>query len=181
VITGHLGIAAVIRRGWPGASLLWLLPASLAPDLLDAVFAIAGICNPYGLYSHTVPVAALQAAVLGGAALLTTGSRTTALATAAVVLAHLPADMITGHKLFWPGGPLIGLNLYAHPVLDFLLEAPIALGGWWLVRRSGAAPRWAMYTAMAVALVLIQGVVDSAVIAGLYKPSACATTSLTTP
>jgi hypothetical protein len=181
VITGHLGVAAVIRRGWPGASLFWLLPASLAPDLLDVAFAFAGFCNPYGLYSHTIPAAALQAAVLGGAALLITGSRTTALATATVVLAHLPADVITGYKLFWPGGPLMGLDLYARPLLDFLLEVPIALGGWWLLRRTPppGAPRWATSALAAVALVLIQGVLDSAVIKGLDKPSACETTPLT--
>jgi hypothetical protein len=176
VITGHLGLAAVVRRGWPGASLYWLLPAALAPDLVDVAFAAARICNPYGLYSHTVPSAVLQAAVLGGAALLFTGSRTTALAAAALVLAHLPADVITGYKLFWPGGQLIGLNLYAHPLLDFLLELPIALGGWWLLRRAPGVPRWATTVTAAVALVLIQGVIDSAVIQGFDKPTACEAT-----
>jgi hypothetical protein len=170
VITGHLGIAAAVRSRWPAASLLWLLPASIAPDLLDVVLALLGVCNPYGLYSHSVPAAALLAVVLGGAAFLGTGSRTTGLAVAALVLLHLPADMITGNKIFWPGGPLIGLDLYSHPVLDFVLEALIALGGWWLLRRAAAVPRWAAVGVAACALVLVQAAFDGAV---LHKPSAC--------
>jgi hypothetical protein len=171
VITGHLGVAAAIRSGWRDASLLWLLPASIAPDLLDAAYAAVGFCNPYGLYSHTVPVAALLGAVLGTIAYLGTGSRTTAMATGLVVLAHLPPDLITGHKVYWPGGPLLGLELYRHRALDFLVELPVALGGWWLLRRSGGAPRWAVVGAAAGALVAVQATFD---IAKIMKPTACA-------
>ena len=31
------------------ASLWWLLPAAIAPDLLDIGYAAAGVCNPLGL------------------------------------------------------------------------------------------------------------------------------------
>jgi hypothetical protein len=170
VITGHLGVAAAVRSGWRDASLLWLLPASIAPDLLDVAFSLLGVCNPHGLYSHSVPVAAVLGAVLGGTAFLSTGSRTTGLAVAALVLLHLPADLITGRKIYWPGGPLIGLELYSQPVLDFALEACIALGGWWLLRRDAAVPRWATLAVAACALVLVQAAFDGAF---LHKPSAC--------
>jgi hypothetical protein len=172
VITGHLGVAAAARSGWRGTSLLWLLAASIAPDILDVAYWLGGICNPNGLYSHTVPAAGLLAVVVGGMAYLTTGSRPTALAAALMVLAHLPLDLITGYKLYWPGGPLLGLRLYDHRFLDFLMELPLALGGWWLLRRSGSgAPRWAVGAAAGCALVVVQASFN-AVERGL-KPSAC--------
>lgn len=171
MITGHLGIAAAARSRWPGISLPWLLAASLAPDLLDVGYALAGFCSPYGLYSHTVPAAVLLAAVLGGGALLATGSRTAGLVTAAVVLAHLPLDLVTGHKLYWPGGELHGLDFYRRPLLDFLAEAPVVAAGWLLVRRSGRAPRWATTGFALLGVLLFQGTFD--LLGRGLKPTGC--------
>ena len=171
MITGHLGVAAAARGRWPVVSLYWLLPAAIAPDLLDVGYALIGVCSPYGLYSHTVPAAALTAAVLGGAAFLATGSRATGLVIAGVVLAHLPLDLVTGHKIYWPGGPLLGLSWYDRPVLDFLVEVPIVAGGWWLLRKSRRGPRWAAMGAAIVALVAGQGAFD--LLHRKLKPSAC--------
>ncbi len=171
MITGHLGVAAAARGRWPVVSLLWLLPISIAPDLLDVGYGMMGICSPYGLYSHTVPAAALTGAVLGGIAFLATGSRAAGLLTAAVVLAHLPLDLVTGHKIFWPGGPLIGLRLYDRPLLDFLCELPVTLGGWWLLRRDPRAPRWATAGVAALLLVSVQGTFD--LLHRGIKPSGC--------
>jgi hypothetical protein len=164
-------VAAAARGRWPVVPLFWLVPAAVAPDLLDVMYALAGICSPYGLYSHTLPAAALTAAVLGAAAWLTTGSRAAGFLVAGVVLAHLPLDFVTGYKLYWPGGPLLGLQLYDHPWLDFLVEVPIVLGGWWLLRRSGRAPRWAAVGAAAVGLILLQGTFD--LLHRSLKPTAC--------
>jgi hypothetical protein len=151
--------------------LLWLMPVAIAPDLLDVAYALAGVCSPYGLYSHTIPAAALTGAVLGGIAFLATGSRTAGLVTAAVVMAHLPLDLVTGRKIYWPGGPLLGLSLYQRPLLDFLAEVPIALGGWWLLRRSGRGPHWAAVGLAALGLVVVQAAFDG--VSGNLKPSAC--------
>ena len=159
--------------------LLWLLPLSVAPDLLDVGYALAGICSPYGLYSHTVPAAALTAAVLGGIAFLATGSRSAGLVSAAVVLAHLPLDLVTGYKIYWPGGPLVGLHLYEHPLLDFLVEVPVVLAGWWLLRRAGRGPHWTSLAAAALALVLVQGVFD--VLHRGLKPTGCKWSAVAEP
>lgn len=171
MITGHLGVAAAARGQWPVVSFLWLLPVSIAPDLLEVAYALSGICSPYGLYSHTVPAAALTGAVLGGVAFLATGSRAAGVLTAGVVLAHLPLDFVTGQKLFWPGGPLMGLHLYERPLLDFLVEVPVVLGGWWLLRRNGRGPRWATMGAAALGLVILQGTFD--VVQRSIKPTGC--------
>lgn len=172
MIVGHVGVAAATRSVWRRASLPWMLVACAAPDLVDVAFAIAGVCNPYGLYSHTVPAAALLAAVVGGAALLVTGSRATALACALMVMLHLPPDLVTGYKIFWPGGPMLGLHVYARPFLDFVIEAPILLAGWWLLRRSRGAPAWA--TSVPVLLVLLAGQATLDMAGSGLKPTACA-------
>jgi hypothetical protein len=178
VIFGHLGLAAAVRGRWPSASLLWLLPASVAPDVLDVAMAVTGICNPDGLYSHTIPVVALLAALVGGAAYLMPRGReagSTALATAggcaAVIVLHPVLDLLTGHKLFWPGGPLVGLRLYEHPFVDFLLESALVILGWLLLRRSRAVPRWATAPATVYAVLALQGVGNLS--RGSLKPNAC--------
>ncbi|MFL5620616.1 MAG: hypothetical protein ACJ79A_19735 [Gemmatimonadaceae bacterium] len=175
MITGHLGIAGAVYSGRRDSSLVWLLGASMAPDVVDALFVVAGSCNPSGLYSHTFPAAVLIAAVTGAIAYFATGQRVTGVLAAVLVLAHLPPDYVTGRKLFWPGGELLGLRLYDHPLADFAVEALIAAGGWWLVRSRRWAPRWATgWLALAV-LLLFQGALDVVgARRGGVKPNACA-------
>lgn len=179
MITGHLGVAGILRSGSRRRTstvlLLALLAASVAPDILDTVYFLLGFCSPYGLFSHTLYVVALQAGVLGGMSFLVTGSRATALSFAGVVLLHLPADLITGHKIMIPGGDLIGLYLYAHATLDWAVETPLALLGWWLLRRSGRAPTWASSIGAAVFLVILQTAVAGYALTHMtgVKPSAC--------
>jgi hypothetical protein len=172
VIVGHLGVAAALARLRPRVSLWWLVPAAIAPDLLDVGYALGGICNPFGLYSHTLPAAILLAAVLAGAALLA-GRRETAPFLALVVLLHLPADFITGQKLYWPGGALHGLRLYDRPLADFLFESVIVAGGWLLLRGSSDTPVWARRRGSLAALIAVQATF-AVLHEHLTKPTACA-------
>lgn len=175
MIAGHLGIAGAAYSGRRDSSLPWLLGASMGPDVVDGLYVVAGICNPYGLYSHTLPAAALIAAVTGAIAYFATGRRVTGVLAAVLVLAHLPPDYVTGRKLFWPGGELLGLRLYEQPLLDFVVEALIATAGWWLVRSRQWAPRWATGWAALAVLLLLQGALDIAgARRGSTKPNACA-------
>ena len=169
----------MVRSGWPRTSLLWLLPASVAPDVLDVCAAVTGICNPYGLYSHTIPAVVLLASVVGAAAYFSgtrVGTHADALPTALgcilVIVLHPVLDFLTGHKLLWPGGELVGLGLYRWPLVDFALESAIVIAGWLMLRRSRAVPRWASALAALCALVLLQGVGNFALPA--MKPTACA-------
>jgi hypothetical protein len=179
VITGHLGIAGFARslqRDRPSTAVfVALLLASLAPDCLDVLYALFGVCNPYGLYSHTVHSVVVQAAVIGGAALLVTGSRGLAVTFASVVLLHIVGDYFTGQKLLLPGGELVGLRWYDRPLLDFLLELPILVGGWWMLRRSGQAARWAVSVRTVALMVLLQTAFDirAALSKQGIKPNAC--------
>ena len=175
MIAGHLGLAGAAHAGRRDSSLAWLLGAAMAPDVVDGLFVLVQRCNPHGLYSHTLPAAALIAAVTGAVAYFATGQRATGLLAVVLVLAHLPLDYVTGRKLFWPGGDLAGLRLYDHPFADFVLEAAMAAAGWWLVRSRGRAPRWATGWHALAALLLLQGALN--IVGnrrGGVKPSACA-------
>jgi hypothetical protein len=174
VITGHLGIAGAAHATRRDSSILWLLVATLAPDFVDALFVVARRCNPYGLYSHTLPAAALLAVVVGALAYFFTDQRATGVLAALLVLGHLPLDFITGRKLFWPGAELMGLRLYEHPIPDLVIEFALVLFGWWLLRRREWAPPWATGRAALVVLFLIQLSVETAgTIKGGTKPSSC--------
>ena len=158
---------------------LALMLASLLPDVVDVGYSIAGICSPYGLYSHTVHAVVLQAALAGGVVLLATGSRSMTALFVAVVLLHIPADFFTGHKLLLPGGEMVGLRLYDVPLHDFLLEVPILVAGWWLLRRSGRGPAWTSAVWVLVAVIVVQGVFDALRLGegGRLKPSRCFSSS----
>jgi hypothetical protein len=179
VITAHLGIAAMaraaVREPLKPFHLLLLFGASVVPDAMDVLYWVTGVCSPYGLYSHTLPALLLQAAVIGGIAFLVTGSRVVALLFVTVVMLHMPGDLITGRKLVMPGGEMAGLRLYDQPVTDWLVEVPVVILGWWILRRSGRAPRWASSVWALVLMLLVQTQFDAyAQIQGHgVKPNAC--------
>ena len=164
MIIGHLGIAAalgtMLRAPMRTGRLIALCAAAFAPDVVDGLLALAGECNPVGLYSHTIPAVALEAAVVGGLALLLTNSRAAAALFATVVVLHPVGDFFTGSKLLLPGGDVHGLNLYDRALIDFILEASLAVGGWWLIRRAAIAPRWAISKWTLAAFLVAQGLLD---------------------
>ena len=180
MITGHLGIAGAAHATRRDSTLIVLLGASMAPDVVDALFVVARSCNPHGLYSHTIPAATLLAIVVGALAYFVTGQRATGVLAALLVLAHVPLDFITGNKLFWPGDELRGLRLYNFPVADFVVEGVLTTLGWWFLRSREWAPRWAVGRGALIAILLLQGATD---VVGKrrdgVKPSACA--SVTEP
>lgn len=185
MITGHFGIASLARstsRARTSSALLVAFAlASIAPDIVDIGYYVVGICSPYGLYSHTIPAVVLEAAIIAGAAWLITHSRGTALALGIVVLLHLPADFITGHKLLMPGGEMAGLYLYDRPFIDFLTEVPIAALGWWALRKRATAPQWATSFWILALVVGTQTAFDAAgAVSGKgVKPNACFPRSIT--
>jgi membrane-bound metal-dependent hydrolase YbcI (DUF457 family) len=179
MIVGHLGIAAGARAldtREPDlrAPLLWLLAASVAPDILDGAYSLGQYCNPAGAFSHSLPAAGILAMMFGIAAFLHTRSVATALLVALLVMLHLPPDYITGRKVLWPGAPVIGLYIYRWPWLDFLVELPFVAAGWWMLRRAKYTPRWAVSVLMLAALLLVQAGFDiSNQIKGPGTPRSC--------
>jgi hypothetical protein len=137
VYAGHVGLA-LGAKGFRNALPLWILiVASQLPDWADATLCLAGIGSVTpGMLSHSIPAIGLL--TLGGALVYLAATRdvTGASLVAALVISHALGDYITGLKPTWSGGPMIGLQLYRHPVIDFLLEAVVILVGWMIYRAS---------------------------------------------
>lgn len=134
---GHIGFglgAYSFRKTLP----LWLiLVAAQVPDWLDAGYCIADINRgPYGLYTHGFIPIGIATIVFGVLTYAFTGDLTGAMIVALVVASHWFLDYLTGNKPTWPGGPVVGLNLYSRPVIDVMLESATILAGWLLYRRT---------------------------------------------
>jgi hypothetical protein len=135
VYAGHLGFALAgkgVRKDAP----LWLLV--LATQGCDWLQVVACMRDPdtSALWSHSIPAVAALAVAFAVAAYLVTRNGAVALLGGAVAVSHIGADYLTGLKPTWPGGPLIGLDLYAYPGGDFLLESAVIAAGWLIYRRS---------------------------------------------
>src|SRR6202049_2466403 len=161
---GHVGATLAAKRVRGSIGLLVLLVATYAPVWVDMGMWVAGAYNPAGILSHSIP-AVLVLMLVGftgyGAA---TRDWTGALVIAAVILSHMLLDWITGYKPTWPGGPMIGLNLYDYPVADLVAEGIVIFIGALLYRRTLPARRrpWADISIMLGALLVLQLTIDIA-------------------
>lgn len=134
---GHIGFslgAYSFRKTLP----LWLLLiAAQVPDWLDAGYCLADVSRgPYGMYTHGFLPIGTAAVIFALVAYAITRDVTGAVIVALVVASHWPLDYLTGIKPTWQGGPIVGMNLYARPLVDFVLESATILAGWLLYRRT---------------------------------------------
>lgn len=135
--TGHIGLALGahgLRKSIP----LWLLIlASQLPDWADAGLCLADIRTPIpGVYSHSLPAIGVLALVAALAYCILERDPAGMALVALVVISHAGGDYLTGFKPTWPGGPVMGLELYRRPAIDFAIESLVVLGGWVLYRRT---------------------------------------------
>ena len=161
---GHVGAALAAKRVRRGIGLLVLLVATYAPDWVDTGFCLARAYNSQGMLSHSVPAVLLLMLVGFAAYAAATRDWTGALVIAAVILSHMFLDWITGYKPTWPGGPMIGLRLYDHPVADFVVEAIVIVAGALLYGRTLPPRRrpWVDVSIMLGALLALQLTIDIA-------------------
>ena len=152
---GHIGFglgAYSFRKTLP----LWLvLVAAQIPDWLDAGYCVAGLSRgPRGLYTHGFFPIAVAAVVAAALAFAMTHDTTGALIVAIVVASHWVLDYFTGIKPTWPGGPMVGMHMYARPAADVVVEGATILVGWLLYRRTLPASvrnnRWTYATLLAL-------------------------------
>ena len=158
---GHAGVALGAKRYAPAVTLAALIFAAYLPDWVDAALCVSGRYHDAQMLSHSVP-AVLVLALLAGAAQLRRTDRGAILVVVAVVISHVLLDYITGIKPTWPGGPLIGLQVYSTPILDFVVESAVIVTGWTLYRQTvpNAGRGFSSPNAMLIALLLMQAVVD---------------------
>ncbi|HXN75137.1 MAG TPA: metal-dependent hydrolase [Gemmatimonadaceae bacterium] len=162
--TGHVGAALAGKRVRTSIGLLALLVATYTPDWVDTGLCLAGVYNQKEMLSHSIPAVLLFALIGFVAYAAATRDWTGALVIAAVILSHMLLDWITGYKPTWPGGPMIGLNLYDYPVADLVAEGIVIFIGALLYRRTLPARRrpWADISIMLGALLVLQLTIDIA-------------------
>jgi hypothetical protein len=174
VIAGHFGIAMATRARWSRLPLLVIVIAAVVPDIIDFTTAALHICGSNGLYSHSLPAIAIESLVLGTVAALWWRSPRAGVTVASMIVLHLAADYITGQKVLWAHGPIVGLNLYSHPLADFALEAVVTFTGWRMLRTSPARDPWSSAPVLLGALLAGQAALDIASYAiGPLKPNGC--------
>jgi hypothetical protein len=163
MLIGHVGAALAGKRARGGIGLLVLLIATYIPDWTDIGLCLANVSNPMGMLTHSIP-AVLLFMLLGFAAYAAaTRDWTGGLVVALVILSHMLLDWITGNKATWPGGPIIGLGLYDHPIADFAVEAIVIVVGARLYGRTLPRRRpWVDVSIMAGALLSLQLTIDIA-------------------
>jgi hypothetical protein len=137
VYAGHIGVALGahgIRKAIP----LWLLIiASQLPDWADAGLCLANIRPAVpGFYSHSFPAVGILALIAAVVYCMMVRDPAGMFIVAMVVVSHALLDFLTGTKPTWIGGPVVGLGLYRHPVIDFAIEAMVLIAGWVIYRQS---------------------------------------------
>ena len=136
MFTGHFAVA-LAGAGTARALPLWLLiAAAFGGDLTEAGVALFRINDPTRVWSHSIPATATLGAVLGGGWKLAGGTWREAAVLFAAAASHSALDFVTASKEFVPGAPRIGLNLYAHPFADGVLEGAMGFAGWAIWRRA---------------------------------------------
>ena len=141
VIVGHAGVALLARRiGKAWIPLAWLFFSAYFADLLRIVLTIRVDIETANWLSHSIPAIVVEALCVSALWYLRDGGIRQAGLLGVVALLHWPADLLTGCKETWPGGQLIGLALYRHPEIDFVVEISlIAMALFWAKSDQGSA------------------------------------------
>lgn len=161
---GHVGAALAAKRVRASIGLLPLLIATYAPDWIDTGMCLAGTYDARGMLSHSILSVLFFALVGFSWYAIVTRDWSGATIVAAVIVSHLFLDWITGYKPTWPGGPMIGLRLYDHPIADFIAEGVTIAVGTLLYART-LPPRqrpWVDLSIMLGALLALQLTIDIA-------------------
>jgi membrane-bound metal-dependent hydrolase YbcI (DUF457 family) len=111
-----------------------LVPVAFAPDWIEWVLDWLGRHNR--ALSHSLVAVGIGATLVAIIYYLRTRARADAAAVWLTYASHWPADFITGLKPTWPGGPTVGLYLYAHPHLEAAMECVVIVLCWLFYRKS---------------------------------------------
>ena len=160
MVIGHLGVALGARALKRDAPLSWLVAASFAPDIVDLAVPAIETCHAPGFHSHSLPAVALLATLIALLARWQLKSWRLAGVMAALTVLHVVADYITGDKVLWFGGPIVGLDLYDWPWADLVVESCVIGTGWWMFRRAEGRLRWLRSWIALATLLSIQTIAD---------------------
>lgn len=135
MFVGHLGIAFLGKRLRPLAPLGWLAVAAFLPDFVRVLLRVIVSSAWADFLSHSIPSVLVLGGVIGLAMAAYTGDWRIGVLAGALCLSHLSVDYITGCKPTWLYGPYLGAYLYHRPLWDLLLEVPLIVVAWALLRR----------------------------------------------
>lgn len=137
---GHAGPALVAKRVCPAVPLLLLVVAGYGPDIVEVALRPFGLVNRE--LSHSLVAVAMGATLMAVGWMVTRGGAREAAAIWLTYASHWPLDFITGHKPTWPGGPVVGLDLYSHWWIWLIELAVLAVCGviWRTGRRGRLSP-----------------------------------------
>jgi len=141
---GHAAIAVLVKTMRPRIPMAVLVPVAFAPDWIEWFLQFRP--TSARMESHGLISIAIGATVTGIVYWLGSRNRSDALAIALLYVSHWFADLITGLKPTWPGGPDVGLLLYHRPAVDVAVESLVIVIAAWryqqLLSRATAARRY---------------------------------------
>ncbi len=160
MLIGHLGLAFIGKRALPAEPLAWLVAAALLPDIVRFLLLLGVESTRAELASHSIPAMLVLATLAAAIVRLRSGLWAAALVAGLLTLSHYGADFVTGCKPTWLGGSFIGLGFYHRPLLDLLVELPLAVVGWRMMREhvpptSRWARGWVMIGLMSLQLLFL--------------------------
>jgi hypothetical protein len=159
---GHAAVALALKAREPRLPIVPLALACFGPDWVEVGLLLVHRAGGMAVYTHSVPAVIVGALIAAG--LHAAFRRPGAGLILAGWLLHWPADLLTGRKPFLSSVPLIGLDLYKLPTVDFVLEGIVIVIGCSIYARRYARSAELRRTIvmLAAALILIQGAVDVA-------------------
>ena len=131
---GHAALATLAKGRRPRIPIALLVPVAFAPDWIEW-FADACGWHDRAL-SHSLVSVGIGATLVALIYWAARGNAGDAFVVWLTYASHWPADFITGIKPTWPGGPDVGLLLYAHPLADVVVECVLIVLCWLYYRRS---------------------------------------------
>ena len=131
---GHAAIALVAKARRRAIPIAILVPVAFAPDWIKVLLSYAG--NTNAAISHSLVSVAIGATLVAGAYYAFTRAAGDAFVLWLTYASHWAADFVTGTKPTWPGGPQVGLLLYARPLADVIVESIFVIVCYLIYRRS---------------------------------------------
>lgn len=150
MIVGHAAVALAAKARWPRLPIALLLVATFFADVADACLFWTVHPADKALWSHALVVLAPAAVVLAVVYGFARRDHAGGWILATVLMSHWVLDVITGAKLTWPGGPVVGLGLYDFPIAEFVVESALVAAAWYYVRRrsTGLLANWRIYAVL---------------------------------
>ena len=130
---GHAAIAVLVKTMRPRIPMAVLVPVAFAPDWIEWFLQFRPVSAR--MESHGLLSIAIGSVVTAVVYWLGSRNPRDALAIALLYVSHWFADLVTGLKPTWPGGPNVGLLLYNHPLADVVVESLVILIAAWRYRQ----------------------------------------------